>query len=314
MAQENINKADLVDHFAVFFRKEKGVYQCLDYLSPDHQARLEQKAYIQSQIHTSSSAFRFFSSATSSTSVSTIEVWRDMFCEWTFKVIDYFELEREVVSISLNYLDRYLSIHAVDIKKFQLAAMTSLLLAIKLYGPKNLSISSFIEINCGNFETRFIAPMENSILWTLSWFVHPPTPLSFVRNCITLLEGNGRLSTIALEIEEEAQFLTELSVCDYYFATRKPSSTALGAIRVAFGNIDETTLPLHVRHVFFKRVRIMADIDPFSSEVEECKDRFFTTCLPDAGYLQEQRTLINERNLSPNNVVDVETYNSSKRK
>ena len=88
-----------------------------------------------------------------------------MFCKWTFKVIDYLELEREVVSISFNYLDRYLSMHAVDVKTFQLAAMTSLLLAIKLYEHIDLSISSFIKLNCGNFETSHIALMENSILW-----------------------------------------------------------------------------------------------------------------------------------------------------
>ena len=117
---------------------------------------------------------------------------------------------------------------------------------------------------------------------TLSWLVHPPTPLDFVRNYITLLEWDGCLSAAALhEIDEVAQFLTELSVCDYYFVTRKPSSIAMGAIHTAFGNIGETTLPLHVRHIFFKRVHMIAGIDPFSLEVEECMDRFIKTCLSD---------------------------------
>ena len=114
---------------------------------------------------------------------------------------------------------------------------------------------------------------------------------------MTLLE-DGCLSTLALEIKEVAQFLTELSVCDYHFATRKSSSTALGAIRAAFDNIGETAFPLHVCHIFFKCVCMMAGIDPFSSEVKECKDRFITTCLPDTGFPQEQwdsiGALINE--------------------
>ena len=165
MSPKKKDLTELIDHFSVLCRKEKGAYHCLDYLSHEHQARIEQKDYIQSQIRTSSSAFRSFSYTTSSESRSTVEVWRSVFCEWTFKVIDHFEISREVASISLSYLDRYLSVHTVDMKKFQLAATTSLFLAIKLYEPNTISVLSFIKLNCGNIDKEHIALMENSILW-----------------------------------------------------------------------------------------------------------------------------------------------------
>lgn len=309
---------ELIDNFDVLRKQEMGMYQCRDYLSPDHQAGLEQKVHIQSHIHTSSSAFDSYSCMISSESGAITVVWRDMFCDWAFKAIDYFELKREVASISLNYLDRYLYAHAVDMNTFKLAAMTSLLLAIKLYETMTTSISSFININCGNFETEHIALMENSMLCTLSWLVHPPTPLNFVRIYTSLLEENGCASTVSLEIEEVAQFLTESSVCDYYFTTRKPSSIALGAIRTAFSNIGEIPLPSYVCHIFFERVRTIAGIDPFSSEVEECSDRFSTTCcFPDTGYPQKQRDgtggLIDTGHFSPSNIVDVDTYIPNKK-
>ena len=89
----------------------------------------------------------------------------------------------------------------------------------------------------------------------------------------------------------------------------------MGVIHTAFGSIDETALPLHVRHIFFKHVHAIAGIDTFSSEVEECKDRFNITYPLDLRYMQEQRddigVLVNDQCFSPNTIVDVETYNDS---
>ena len=79
-------------------------------------------------------------------------------------MIDHFDFNREVASISLNYLDRYLSTRTVSRKVFQLAAMTSLFLAIKLHEPTTLRMSSFIELSRGYFQTEHIAVMEKSIL------------------------------------------------------------------------------------------------------------------------------------------------------
>ena len=102
--------------------------------------------------------------------------------------------------------------------------------------------------------------------------MHPPTPPSFVRNFIIILEIMG-FSAAALEIKESAGFFTELSVCDYYFTTRKASSTALGAVLIAVDDMSETILPLGSRHIFFQQVQIISRIDPFSVEVQECKKR-----------------------------------------
>jgi len=93
-----------------------------------------------------------------------------------------------------------------------------------------------------------------------------------------LLEESGCPSVIAYQIEELARFLTELSACDYYFATRKPSSIGLGALLVAFDSStgDAPTLSLRVRHNFVSRVRSIAGMDPSSEETQECKSRLYS--------------------------------------
>lgn len=138
-------------------------------------------------------------------------------------------------------------------------------------------MSSFVELSRGYFKTEHIGKMESSILWTLSWHVHPPTPLGFVRNYVLLLEKSGSSPAVTTEVNEVARFLTELSICDYYFTTRKPSSTGLGAVLAAFERFDENTLPLRVQRAFLRLVRSMEVIDPFSDEVQGCKSRLSAT-------------------------------------
>ena len=64
--------------------------------------------------------------------------WRTRIFEWFYVIIDYFEYDRHVVYISMDYLDRFLLLHpdAEDMKCriYQLVAMTSLYVAMKIHG------------------------------------------------------------------------------------------------------------------------------------------------------------------------------------
>ncbi len=120
------------------------------------------------------------------------ENWRRKICEWAFEVTDHFGFDREVVSIALNYLDRVIA-HTTETtnarvprKEFQLVAVTSLYLAIKLHGetdavegaPRKLRINAFVELSRGMFTIETLETMERDILSNLEWNVNPPTFLS----------------------------------------------------------------------------------------------------------------------------------------
>ena len=66
--------------------------------------------------------------------------------------------------IAMNILDRYLALRAVNKQVFQLAAMTSLFLAIKLNEPGKLSMASMVELSRGYFRVDQMAAMEVAIL------------------------------------------------------------------------------------------------------------------------------------------------------
>lgn len=55
------------------------------------------------------------------------------------------DIDRDVVSIALSYFDRYLSCHqSLDETLFQLVAMTSLYLSVKMHSTKKISIASMV--------------------------------------------------------------------------------------------------------------------------------------------------------------------------
>jgi hypothetical protein len=108
------------------------------------------------------SAAHTISSSSSSSGIN--EIWRERICEWAYQVIDHFDFSREIVIISMHYLDKYLATRFVDKKTFQLAAMTCLFIAIKLHAHGKLSMNSMIELSRGFFKPAQMMAMEMSIL------------------------------------------------------------------------------------------------------------------------------------------------------
>ena len=96
------------------------------------------------------------------------EGWRRKICEWSFEVVDHFNFDREVVSVALHYLDLVVAMKtkadgvAILRRDFQLIAVTSLYLAIKLHGEtdategprKKLKITAFVELSRGFFDVE----------------------------------------------------------------------------------------------------------------------------------------------------------------
>jgi len=165
-----LTMVDLVDRICVMLEQESRFYDTEDYLAPEFQQKLAPLSEVEdldprepSPTTTSSAAS---SSAGSSSSIN--ETWREKICEWSYQVVDHFDFSREVVSVSISYLDRYLATRAVNKKMFQLAAMTTLFIAIKLYEPGRLSIPSMIELSRGYFMVEQMSAMEMSILRCVS--------------------------------------------------------------------------------------------------------------------------------------------------
>ena len=208
----------------------------------------------------------------SSTNATINELWREKICEWCYQVVDHFDFNREVVSVALNYLDRYLATRTVNRRIFQLAAMTALYLAIKLFEPGKLRMRSLIDLSRGYFLAEHIITMEKSMLKSLRWHVHPPTSFAFCRDFMRLVSGD--ISPRARhDVNELARFMTELSVCDYWFITKKPSSIALAALINAIELQGPRRVNPRYKVEFLHRVVELGKDIASDDEIIECYER-----------------------------------------
>ena len=133
------------------------------------------------------------------------EAWRRKLCEWCFEVVDHFGMQREVVSIAMNYLDRVVANTLQDFppqdrylakREYQLVVVAALYIAVKLRGEseeinvdreRRPNIDIFVELSRGIFQADTIKAMERNILFNLGWHLNPPTPLKFIASMMSLM-------------------------------------------------------------------------------------------------------------------------------
>jgi Cyclin, N-terminal domain len=151
---------DLLERLEALLDLERESYKTVDYLSAHHQESMDPTSCALDLCDVESA----FTSSSGSSNCGINEVWREKICEWSYQVIDHFDFSREVVSVSIHYLDRFLAKAQVDKKLFQLVAMTALYLAIKIYEPGTLCMSSMIELSRGYFSPAQMVEMEMAIL------------------------------------------------------------------------------------------------------------------------------------------------------
>ena len=170
---------DLLDVIQALKAKEASAYRVLDYLyGPPCVERISVgvTASATAAVTASSADFSLAYSVgtrtnsaagnSSKTTSGVNETWRTKICEWSYQVIDHLDYDREIVAVSMHYLDRYLSKRPVNKRTFQLAAMTTLNLATKLYSPRNQQFSMHVlrNLSRGYFDEEHITAMEQSIL------------------------------------------------------------------------------------------------------------------------------------------------------
>ena len=164
-------------------------------------------------------------------------------------MVDHFDLNREVVSIAMNHLDRFLATFNEEVDKnlFQLLAMTCLYLSIKLNEYKHLlipesksSMDTILRLSRGAFNLQEMEKMEYEVLQRLRWHVHPPTPQVFVKHFLFFLSVEEH------EVHDLTQFMIELSVMDYFFVSFKPSEVAVASLLNALERFHPASTQSHL--------------------------------------------------------------------
>lgn len=158
---------------------------------------------------------------------------REAICAWSYRVVDHYNLPRELVSVSLAYFDRLHARHSHQEATTQFSwcvGMAALSLAVKLHSPKCLDINTLIRLSRDQFNEQILQEMEMTIMRSLEWYLHPPTSTEFSYSILSCLPVEHVSPSLRTEMFEWSKFLAEIAVYDCYFVAIPPSMVALAAV------------------------------------------------------------------------------------
>ncbi|KAL7471693.1 hypothetical protein ACHAXS_011991 [Conticribra weissflogii] len=160
---------------------------------------------------------------------------REKMLDWAFEMVDYFNLDRSIVSVSTNYQDRFLTTPLGESarysrEEFRIASVTCLYIAIKLHVPQtwNITANAFAHLCHGMISGENIDKMEIRILFALGWKVNPPIPLAYTELYLDLL-----FHTIENPVNDcgvTGNFI-QLSLNDHYFSRKESNEETFELIQ-----------------------------------------------------------------------------------
>lgn len=218
---------------------------------------------------------------------------RAKMCEWCYQVTDFCKFKRETVAISMSYLDRFLSTprpsarQALKYKKeYQLAAMTCLYIAIKLFEPLAMDTTLLSSISQGCYSETDISEMEKEILMSLGWRMNGPTTHDFLSHILEVLPFSAHKSceSISRTLSDFSRFQVELAVSDYDLSIQKPSIVALAAILNSAEGVDGIMFRAQCRRQYLTYISNELGMDPFSPQVNAIRTRLLKLFSENSGY------------------------------
>lgn len=153
---------------------------------------------------------------------------RSILIDWLVEVHRKFELMPESLYLTINIVDRYLSMKIVPRRELQLVGVSSMLIACKyeeIWAPE---VNDFIAISDNAYSREQVLLMEKSILANLEWYLTVPTPYVFLVRYIKSSVPSDP------EMENMVFFLAELGLVHYTtIVTYCPSVIAASSVYAA---------------------------------------------------------------------------------
>eukprot|EP00349_Pseudokeronopsis_sp_Brazil_P011844 CAMPEP_0202979110 /NCGR_PEP_ID=MMETSP1396-20130829/85350_1 /ASSEMBLY_ACC=CAM_ASM_000872 /TAXON_ID= /ORGANISM="Pseudokeronopsis sp., Strain Brazil" /LENGTH=163 /DNA_ID=CAMNT_0049718387 /DNA_START=789 /DNA_END=1280 /DNA_ORIENTATION=- len=151
---------------------------------------------------------------------------RAILVDWLIEVHLKFKLLPETLFLTVNLIDRYLSLVTISRGKLQLVGVTSMLIASKyeeIYAPE---VKDFVYITDKAYSAGEILQMEQSILQALDFDLTAPSAYRFLERLIKVVSGDELLFN-------QARYLIELPLIEYRMLKYTPSNVAASALFLA---------------------------------------------------------------------------------
>lgn len=214
---------------------------------------------MRAQDDTSDSCYNYFQGCTSKEGIN--QEARKSMVSWIQQVARSLRLSSETCWIATSFFDRYLSsrkgrsTEALDDRyKFQLAAITSFYIAVKLNETVELSVAALAKLCKGYYKEADISSMEEDILFALDWRVACPTPIEFASHLIELLPEEVNSESLLQACRKHLDH----ACTDFYFTFCKPS--LVGASCLANALTGTNALSSSERQAFWMQLATVTDL------------------------------------------------------
>ncbi|CAN8246967.1 unnamed protein product [Cochlearia groenlandica] len=153
---------------------------------------------------------------------------RSILIDWLIDVHRKFELMPETLHLTINLVDRFLSLAMVPRRELQLLGVSAMLIACKyeeIWAPE---VSDFVSISDNAYTRKQVLAMEKSVLGQVEWCITVPTPYVF-------LARYAKASVPCdLEMEKMVFYFAELGLMQYQIVVlNRPSMLAASAVYAA---------------------------------------------------------------------------------
>ncbi|KAG0196480.1 G2/mitotic-specific cyclin [Mortierella sp. GBA30] len=159
---------------------------------------------------------------------------RGVLVDWLAEVHNKFKLLPETLFLSVNLIDRFLSLRTVSLVKLQLVGVTALFIAAKYEEVMAPSVQNFIYMSDGGFSDHEILQAERYMLQALGFQLCYPSPMNFLRRI-------SKADNYDIHSRTVAKYLMEIPLLDHSFLECPPSmisGAALCLARRMMGHFD----------------------------------------------------------------------------
>ncbi|GFH55987.1 hypothetical protein CTEN210_12463 [Chaetoceros tenuissimus] len=206
-------------------------------------------------------------------------IYRFRMSSWSYRIVDYFGVSREIVSIAFNYLDRFIDSGVYCCKStysYKLASITALHIALKVHNRTTIKATTLADLSKGEISATDIIHMETIMLKALDYHLCPPTCQTFIVLFAELLPVSVLESSIVSHIIQQAMYIAELSTMHLLMKGVKASVVSVGAMwKVMDMMVDENALNGHDRAYFLKRLGAVFKLDQSSNEPVPSEDCYW---------------------------------------
>lgn len=162
---------------------------------------------------------------------------RKMVAQWMLEVCDEQRCEEEVFPLSMNYLDRFLSVCDTPRTRLQLLGAACMFVASKLKETNPISAEKLVIYTDNSITLSMLMDMESLLLSKLKWDLSAVTPHDFLEQILCRLSFDKERKDV---IKKHAQTFVALCATDCKFMIYPPSMIAAGSIGAAAHGLNNT--------------------------------------------------------------------------